>query len=169
MKPRPDFVRSAISLLIGHSLTYSALYSFRCAFCVINTQGRTFVIAKNRTRQGSASNAAGYRALCSARARNARRLTAVRRGPRALAAHFSGDPSIKSLSHHGFKFRGFYARARVVVQGRSLPRPGEEPGLVQLRAAWRCPVGQPMNHATLARGPQDPTKPPGDGFINERI
>jgi hypothetical protein len=60
--------------------------------------------------------------------------------------------SIRKPAPAASNFGGLCPRARL-VQGRSLASaPGEEPGLVQLRAAWRWPLlGQPLNPQWLAQ------------------
>jgi hypothetical protein len=86
------------------------------------------------------------------------RVSMFRRGPRALAAHFSDDPSINKSVTSGFEFRGFYARARVAVQGRSLPRLGEEPRACAAprRVAVPCRAAfEPRHSSARALGPHE--------------
>ena len=64
----------------------------------------------------------------------------------------SDDPFDKQASTCGFRFRGLCPHARL-VQGRSLSRPPKSLGLVQFRAAARCPCGKTFESAALARGP----------------
>ena len=91
--------------------------------------------------------------LCSARARNDSRLIAVRCFDLGQLGPLVFDPSVNNADTNGFKYRGVMPAPPVVVQGRSLPRPSEEPRACAATRRVAVPCRATLELGVLPRGP----------------
>jgi hypothetical protein len=94
-----------------------------------------------------------YRGSCSGHDRNDGHLVRFDRLTwKSVARSFFGSFD-QQFSHQRLRFRGVMPAPRVVVQGRSLPRPGEEPRACAAPRRVAVPFGAAFEHAPLPRGP----------------